>query len=165
MQSSAHEHVRLRVADASRPGWEELPARQLQGGEWLLLASPLYALGVAAGDVVRASREGGGDFYVIRRGGNVCVQFYLAAESADDEAETHRVAERIRDLIAPAAGTIDGITRGLVTCTIPVAAGFPAIEGAFDQAAGMCPGAQWQFGNVFDFETGQPLNWWRRTSR
>ena len=45
-----HEHIRVAVTDADRPGAENVPARRIRNNQWLLLRSPLYAMGVAAGD-------------------------------------------------------------------------------------------------------------------
>jgi hypothetical protein len=45
--------------------------------------------------------------------------------------------------------------------TVPVSAGFGAVEAAFDGYVRRQPGAEWYFGNVYDERDGMtPLNWW-----
>ncbi len=40
--------------------------------------------------------------------------------------------------------------------TVPVKAGFPAVEAAMREVVG----DEWYFSNVYDLATNQPLNWW-----
>ena len=163
MTENQHDHVKIRVADAEPGGSELVPARRIRNLEWELLRSPLYATGLASGDIVRTTTRDDGSFLVQRRGGNVCVQFYMSSDDADDLEATRRVAGEVLEWVAPMGGRIDGICPGLFTCTIPVVAGLTAIEAAFVAVAGNNLGSQWQFANVFDFHTGQPLNWWHRS--
>jgi len=155
-----HEHVRIAVADAELPGAEVVPARRLSKNEWELLRSPLYATEVASGDIIRIVDAETGSFEVMRRGGNVCVQFYLGETEADDADATARMAAIIKSKISPLGGRIDGTTPGLISATLDVSAGFPVIEAIFNEAIEKCPGAQWQFANVYDPHSGDPLGWW-----
>ena len=61
----------------------------------------------------------------------------------------------------PLGGRIDGMTLGLISCTLDVMIGFPVIEGLFDSVVDSCPGAEWQFANVYHPATGELLNWWK----
>ncbi len=155
-----HEHVRIAVFDAATPGSELIPARPLGDDNWELIRSPLYAMQVASGDVVKVIDPKSGAFEVVKRGGNVCIQLYLGPDEADDADATARLAEAITTLIEPLGGRIDGMTRGLISCTLPVTAGFPVIESTLNAAARESEGAQWQFANVYDTGTGEPLGWW-----
>lgn len=155
-----HQHVQIAVHDADPPGAEAVPARHLQQNEWELLRSPLYATQVARGDIVRVIDAERGAYELIKRGGYVCVQLYLDEDDADNEEATKRAAEVVNACIAPLGGQIDGMTKGLVSASVMVNAGFPAIEAAFDKACVLCAGAQWQFANVYDPLTGAPLGWW-----
>jgi hypothetical protein len=101
-----------------------------------------------------------GEFEIVARGGNVCVQVYLAGSDADDPEATMKVAMEIARSIEPLGGSMDAQTPGLIAFTIPVAVGFPAIEGVFAVAAARHPGAQWQYSNVYDPATGHSLGWW-----
>lgn len=155
-----NEYVRIAVKDAARPGFENVPAVQVGSAEWRLLRSPLYAMEVAAADVIRVTNEKTGDFEIVSRGGNVCVQFYLNASDADDGAKTTIVAGEILVDVEAVGGTLDAKTPGLIAFTIPAEVGFPAIEGIFAAAALRSPGSEWQYSNVYDPVSGLPLGWW-----
>lgn len=155
-----HEHVRLAVTGATVPGAEQVPARRISDAEWQLLRSPFYATEVAAGDVVRLTNHDTGEFEIVVRGGNVCVQFYLGESGIDDAEATMRVAMTLARDIEPLGGSMDAQTPGLIAFTIPVNVGFPAIERVFAAAVERHPGAEWQYSNVYDPATGDPLGWW-----
>lgn len=156
----SHDHVLIAVIDADPPGGEHVPARRLGKGEWEILRSPLYATEVASGDVIRVTNTELGDFKIIRRGGNVCVQVYLGAVEADDAKATSKLAEQIGILVEPLKGRIDATTPGLISLTIPATVGFQAIEKVLEVAVEKSPGAQWQYANVYDPVSGEPLGWW-----
>jgi hypothetical protein len=155
-----HQHVRIQINDAQTPGHEHVPARPLGGSRWQLLRSPLYATGVAARDVVMVTDPTSGAFEIVERGGNVCVQLYLGPRNADDAHATASLADSIKSEIEPWGGVVDGMTPGLISCTVPMAVGFPNIERVFARITGQSEGAQWQFANVYDTTTGEPLGWW-----
>jgi len=73
-----HDHVKIAVVGSSTSGGEVVPAQQLDEAIWLLLQSPLYAMGLAAGDTLRIVNHEVGTFEHIARGGNVAVQFYVS---------------------------------------------------------------------------------------
>ncbi len=120
----------------------------------------MYALQLAAGDTIRSPNDNSGEFEVISRGGNVAVQFYLAEGNADSVQETASVALSIAPEIELLGGRLDGQTAGLLVYTVPVTAGFSAIEQIFQSAAKRFPGSQWQYSNIYDSVTGEALNWW-----
>lgn len=157
----SHQHVRIAVTDAKKRGFENVPATLRDDGSWVLMRSPLYATQVAAGDVVRQVNPDDGSFEILLRGGNVSVQFYLADQDADDAQRTKEVAQEILSNLATLNGRLDGATPGLCVFTIPVSVGFSSIEKVFEAAELRFPGSQWQFGNVHDPDSGEPLNWWR----
>lgn len=157
-----HEHVKIAVTDSERHGVEHVPARRVRGGNWELLRSPLYAMTVAAGDVIRITDDEIGAFEVVARGRNVCVQFYLGANDADKAETTTKVANTIALDIGSLGGRVDAQTPGLIAFSIPIDAGFPAIEHVFDAAIRRHPGSQWQYSNVYDPTTGEPLGWWEQ---
>ena len=127
----AHDHVKIIVLDAEPPGAEEVPALQRAGNVWELLKSPLYATQVAAGDLVKVLQAEHGTFEIVRRGGNVCVQLFLASDQADSMEFTNKVADFLEKKLRLIDGRVDGQTPGLVSCTVPVAAGFGKIEKVF----------------------------------
>lgn len=157
---AVHHHVGVAVEGATASGVELVPAQLLTDGNWLLLRSPLYALQLAAEDTVRVAVNEAGAFEVIARGGNVAVHFFLAESESDDLHATARAANGLAPEIARLGGRLDGQTPGLIVYTIPVKAGFSAIENVFAAAVSEFPGAQWQYANVYDVATGEPLGWW-----
>ncbi|WP_137940516.1 DUF4265 domain-containing protein [Chitinivorax sp. B] len=155
-----HDHVNVAVEGSGTSGVELVPAQHLGDGNWLVLRSPLYALQLAAGDTIRIVNNEVGTFEVVSRGGNVAVQFYLSENELDDPQATTSVANRITPKVVELGGRLDGQTMGLMVYTIPVEAGFPAIENIFAMAIDEFPGAQWQYTNIYDMTTGEPLCWW-----
>jgi hypothetical protein len=155
-----HEHVAVAVEGEEAHGVEHVPARNLRNGRWLLVHSPTYALQLAAGDTVKITDEEAGTFEIVARGGNVAVHFYLAEDEADSVDATEAIANKIRPNIEALGGVKDGQTAGLVVYTIPISVGFAAIEKVFEDAVVQFPGAQWQYTNVYDPKTGEPVRWW-----
>jgi hypothetical protein len=156
----AHEHVAVAVTDATRRGVEYVPARHMDGSAWQLLRSPLYARHVAAGDVIQVTAPETGEFEVLTRGVNICVHFYLADTDADSASTTSRVVESLAASLGSLGGRIEASTPGLVAATVPATAGFAAIEEVLEQAVRTVPGAQWEYTNVYDPNTGEPMRWW-----
>ena len=93
---------------------------------------------------------------VLERGGNLAVQVFLEREEGS-EASLAALAQRIEAL----GGRLDGGAHRGRVYTIPVTAGFPAVEEAFNALVAEHAGAEWVFGNVYDQADGvTPLNWW-----
>lgn len=118
-----------------------------------LLASPGLAEGAAAGDLLRLRSDGG--FEVYERGGNVAVQLFartFPSESVED------VRARVEEL---GGCWLDGGGNKVRVFTIPVSAGFPAIEAIFTAYLRAHPAAQWSFANVYEPDGTTPLGWWK----
>jgi len=120
---------------------------------------------VAAGDVVKVLDSGAGTFELVRRGGNVCVQFYLSEEESGDAAAAKEEAAAIGDALQPLGGWIDRVVPGLIAFSVSVSVGFAAIEELAIAAVARRPGAQWQYANVYDPVSGEPLGWWEQVFR
>ncbi len=115
---------------------------------------------LAAGDTIRVTNIEVGTFDIVARGGNIAVQFYLPEIESDDLQATLKVGKEITPAIELLGGRLDGHTAGLIVYTIPIGAGFRAIEDAFVAAVSEFPGSQWQYANVYEATTGEPLRWW-----
>jgi hypothetical protein len=139
------------------PVVEEVPVEPLGGRRYRLRASPGLLEGMAAGDEFEtAGTEERPVFRLLRRGGNVSVQFFAAKDSVES-CETF-LLPRMRAL----GGRLDGRRENLLVFTIPVAVGFPAIEGVIREGQAAFPGSEWMYGNVYDPADGHtPLNWWQ----
>ncbi len=157
---TSHDHVQVAVEGALSKGAEWVPAEYVEDGKWRLLRSPLYAMQLAAGDTIKVSPNETGSFEIISRGGNVAVHFYLPNSQLDDPEATSAAAGELASKVAKLKGRLDGKTLGLMVFTIPLETTFGAIEEIFDAAVNDRPGAQWQFVNVYDPTTGEPLGWW-----
>jgi hypothetical protein len=107
---------------------------------------------VAAGDVIQIDE--GLTPRVISRGRNLCIQVY--SKSAGRQVEDALVQN-----LRPLGGYLDGKSPRQLVFTVPVAAGFEAIEKRLTIALTPFPDVEWFYGNVYDPLDGvTPLNWW-----
>jgi hypothetical protein len=131
------------VLAAGRGVTEEVPVEQLGDGLVRLLATPCFVEGVGAADVVRLDDAGG--FDLDARCGNVALRFELEGTLAD-------VPQQLATLFDPVGGWVDGWAEGascaLVVCTVPVQAGFPAIEEAAGRALVETGAIRWTYGTA-----------------
>jgi hypothetical protein len=139
-----------------KPMRESIPAEKLAGNRYRMLASPGFANEFASGDVIELI-DNDGRFRVVQRGGNVCVQIFFRGDKDFAKKEFGR-------RLAALDGWLDGGTEGkggnLLIYTIPHTAGFPAIEGAFENLPNHIELDEWMYGNVYA-DDGAPLNWWQ----
>jgi hypothetical protein len=147
------DHVRLLAGTDSSGGpvYELIPAALVEPGVYDVVGSPGLACGCAAGDRIRVASDG--QFDVIRRGGNLCLVVVPRRPAGQGEITALRSAfDRLGGLVEmPANGRF-------IVITVPIAAGFPAVEEAASAWAASNE-AEWYFGNVHD-ENDRPLNWW-----
>lgn len=150
--ADSHDHVQLLAGTNSSgaPVYELVPAAHVERDVYDIIATPALAFGCAAGDRIRAAADG--SFEIISRGGNIAVAIFT--RTAPDEART----SLLRAAFAALGGTTEEAPDGrLVVITVPVTAGFQAIERAVN--AWVDDTDEWSFGNVYD-EEHRPLNWW-----
>lgn len=160
MTDSGDERREVRVpvfSDGVHQGEETLPVIALGEERYLLLASPGFVEGLAAGDEFELDANAERGVRVHRRGGNLCVWFYHSEpldETSDVTADVRRTAESL-------GGSLDGGYSRMLVLTIPLSAGFDAVAAAFDDAVRRHAGSAWLYGNVYDPSDGvTPLNWW-----
>lgn len=146
------DHVLLLIQHHDgRPRQEPVHAEPLGAGIYRLLFSPGFVQGIAAGDEFRVLDEDGA-FEVVRRSGNLAVQVY-----SDESVESFK--QQLEEKVRALGGVLDGsIDRGMVF-TIPLSAGFVAIEALFNEFVASSAGVSWFYGNVYDAED-KPLGWW-----
>jgi hypothetical protein len=133
MEPARHVNLLIEVR-GGKPSVEPVHAVDLGDGRFRLLYSPGFVLGIAAGDEFRLLDQHGA-FEVTRRSGNVAVQIFCREPAAP-------LAEGLARRVAGLDGVLDGrIERGMVF-TIPVAAGFQAIESVFDEFVTAHPGSE-----------------------
>ena len=144
----------VEIGRDGEPFYESVLVEHLGGLKYRVLASPGMLEGCAAGDEIELLAEDRTRFRLSKRGGNVCIQFFVEGDHAACASE---LTARIEAL----DGRLDGETAGLLVFTVPVSAGFPAIEAVFYDAEKRYAGCSWMFGNVYDPVDGEtPLNWW-----
>jgi hypothetical protein len=135
------------------PVLEVVPADDVGSGVFRLAGSPGLAQGAAAGDTIAVHEDG--SFDVIERGGNLAIQVLVADNF--DESSLHQLIDEVRRL----GGRLDGGEDRLRVFTVPVSAGFAAVESAFDDFVARTAGNEWFFANVYDPRDGvTPLGWW-----
>ncbi len=148
--------INLYVGDSSSGErvFEQLPVHQLGKNEYQLLASPGLVLGLAKDDKIKYLPDSC-EFQIIERGRNLCIQLYFPPKS---EEYIDSLIQRVRNELN---GTIDGMTKKQAVFSIPVEAGFGAVEAMMDEFISKSPDSEWYYGNVYDAEDGEtPLGWW-----
>lgn len=123
------------------------------GSVFRLLHSPLFVAGAARGDLIELLNNNPGRFRVRGRSGQLAVRVLCR----DDIAA---LADELTPAIEKLDGVLDVQTPRALVYSIHVAVGFAEIERVLDAAVSTFGAAQWSYGNVYDAETGAPLNWW-----
>jgi len=133
---------------------ESVPAEALGPGRYRLLGSPGLVEGVAAGDEIELAPEEPAGFRVVRRGGQLCIWVYVP--DPPPPGTEARLTQAARAL----GGFLDGGQTRLRVLTLPVIAGFPAVEAELNAAVAEL-GATWAYGNVYQSgDASRPLGWW-----
>lgn len=118
-----------------------------------LLQSPLFATGMACGDLVEPLQNNPGRFRVHERSGQLAVRVLRRDGIAALEAELTPALEKLD-------GELDVHSERALVYSIHVAVGFREIEQVLDRIVGAAGGATWSYGNVYDPASGEPLDWW-----
>jgi hypothetical protein len=139
-------------SSSGAPAYEEVLAEQQSTKRYKLLKSPGLVQGLAAGDVFEPLPDG--TFNVIERGRNLCIQIF-------GRADMNPVERLATERLGVLGGRPDGQSKRELVYTVPIAAGFPAVEAVLNELVARFPEAEWYFGNVYDPSDGvTPLNWW-----
>ena len=134
---------------------EEVLVERMGDNRYRIVSSPGMVQGLAANDIIALDGEHPTNFRLLRRGGNVCIHVFCAILQRDAiEVALTRELGRI-------GGVLDGTMGETGLCyTISVQAGFSVIEAALERVVG----EEWSYSNIYDPETGAPLNWWLKSS-
>ena len=140
-----------------RRGEESLPAVVVGPERYRLLASPGYVEGLAAGDEFELSSDAPQGYRVLARSGNLCIWCYFPHEIGAGSVES---AELSRTAVA-LGGRLEGGWSRMLVLTVPLTAGWAAIEAAMTGAVERLGASSWLYGNVYDPIDGiTPLRWW-----
>jgi len=138
-----------------QPVFEKLPAVPTgQRNGYQLLQSPLFATGVASGDTVELMVNNPGRFRVRERSGQLAIRVFC-------RQGVQALAEELTPLMEKLGAKLDVQSERALVYSVHVAVGFREIEQVLDtltQATGGAAG--WAYGNVYNPETGEPLEWW-----
>jgi hypothetical protein len=138
------------------PVFEKVAVRNQDPGIYLLLHSPAFVRGLARGDQFELISRRSGRFKVLRRAGNIAVRVYCKTDSAMLDAT-------LTPQVTQLEGRRDVKSLYLLVYSLPVQAGFDSIESVFDQVISGSADANWNYGNVYDEHSGEPLLWWQQT--
>lgn len=137
--------IRLRAGTKSsgEAVYELLPAWRMEDGSFELAESPMLVIGIAAGDRIRITD---GDFEITSRSGNLAIQVFGVSPTQLSQLETE---------LSAVGGRLDGFDARAGVFTVPLWAGFQAIEQTLNSA-----GVTWYYGNVYDTDGKTPIGWW-----
>jgi len=153
-------HITLPVfSDDGRSQTREvLEVDSVPSGGCRLLHSPAFVEGVAAGDVIEPDEREPSGFRVLSRAGNLAVVVTFEEEQDRSAEPVGRLREGIRAL----GGTQDGGPARMLVLTVPLRAGFPAVEKLLNGFVAEMPGTHWWYGNVYERgDATRPLDWWK----
>ena len=132
------------------PVYEEVLGSPRPGGTFEVLKTPGLVMGIAAGDQIQIGDEPG-TFDVVERGGNLAIHVYGPGSAG----------RSIESDVGRLGGWWDGgIPDRLTIYTIPVTAGWAAIEDLLNRLARSAGDVEWFYGNVYAEDGSTPLNWW-----
>ena len=126
---------------------------QQQPNSYQLLKSPVFVRGIARADIVQSMEKPRGAFKVLQHGGNLCVRVF--AKAGLDELE-----QLLTPKLEKLGGDLDVKDKSALIYSIHVSCGFEAIEKILNENV-PTGSAAWFYGNVYDPETGEPLDWWQ----
>jgi hypothetical protein len=118
-----------------------------------LLKSPVFVRGIARGDIVQQLDKPAGAFTVKKHVGNLCVRV-LSKQSLT------LLEQALTGEFEKLGGDLDVQEDKILVYSIHVGYGFDAIEKLLNEQLASYPEANWFYGNVYDPESGEPLNWW-----
>lgn len=138
----------------SQPIFEKVLATPLENsGDYRLLKSPLFVRGVAALDTVNVNPDSRGRFIVVERSGNLCVRVFFREPNEALEMQLTAEFEKL-------GACLDIKTERALVYSIHFGVGFSSIEELMNKWI-KGDSATWLYGNVYDAESGEPLNWWQ----
>jgi len=136
-----------------QPMVEQLQVRELADGNLQLVQSPVFAKGLAAGDVVKMlpqTRE----FDLVQRSGNLSIRVF-------SKGDINALSDAITPELEKLGGELERETPRLLSYAIHVSCGFETIEEILNRHVGRDGQSAWVYGNVYDPNDGStPLNWW-----
>ena len=136
-----------------------LVSPQAQAATYQLLKSPVFVRGIARGDLVQQLDQPRGAFTVLQHSGNLCIR--VLSRQGFDTPQYSTIEQSLTADIEKLGGDLDIRESRVLVYSIHVSCGFQSIEKILDQRLAGHDDIAWYYGNVYDPETGEPLNWWQ----
>ena len=133
---------------------EKLLVTPQQDNGYLLLKSPVFVRGIARGDQIQQLSEPAGAFKMLQHGGNLCIRVFGKQKLSALQQSLTLEMEKL-------GGDLDVAEDFLLVYSIHVSCGFNAIEKMLNEQLAAYQDVVWQYGNVYDPQSGEPLNWWQ----
>jgi hypothetical protein len=126
---------------------------QSQANSYQLLKSPVFVRGIARADVIQSLDKPKGGFKILQHGGNLCIRVF---SKVDIDALEQELTPKLEKL----GGDLDLKDKNALVYSVHVSCGFSEIEKILNSSIPEETSA-WFYGNVYDPETGAPLDWWK----
>ncbi|MFA7554887.1 MAG: DUF4265 domain-containing protein [Spongiibacteraceae bacterium] len=132
---------------------------QAGANSYQLLKSPMFVRGIARADVIEPMTEPKGAFKVLAHSGNLCVRVY--SKQSFNNQPMVALEQELTSAIEKLGGDLDIKEPNALVYSIHVSCGFNNIEQMLNEATVAFQDVAWFYGNVYDPETGEPLDWWQ----
>ncbi|WP_101758598.1 DUF4265 domain-containing protein [Oceanicoccus sp. KOV_DT_Chl] len=132
---------------------------QPKNNSFQLLKSPMFVRGIARGDVIQPLENTQGAFKVLQHGGNLCVRVFSKNSFATPALEA--IEQGLSSEFEKLGGDVDIRDDKALVFSIHVSCGFNVVEKILQDTLGDRDDVVWYYGNVYDPETGEPLDWWQ----
>jgi hypothetical protein len=132
---------------------------QPEENSFQLLKSPLFVRGVARTDVIQLKKGTQGQFNIVKHGGNLCVRVFSKQDFNSPQMEA--IEQALTSELEKLGGDLDIKEARALVYSIHVSCGFNVIEGILNNILSSLPDMAWLYGNVYDPDSGEPLDWWQ----
>ena len=132
---------------------------QQEANTYQLLKSPVFVRGIARADVIQQVEQPKGAFKVVQNGGNLCIRLF--SKVAFSEPSREALQQSLTTAIEKLGGDLDVREERVLVYSIHVSCGFNEIEKILTEQLAGFEDVVWYYGNVYDPESGEPLNWWQ----
>lgn len=125
-----------------------------KANSYQILKSPVFVRGIARADVIQKMDAPEGAFKMLQNGGNLCVRVFSKKNISPLEQLLTPEFEKLD-------GDLDVKEQNALVYTIHVSCGFNTIEEILNKQIEIFGDSAWFYGNVYDPENGEPLDWWQ----
>lgn len=125
-----------------------------QANTYQLLKSPVFVRGIARGDIIEQLPSPKGAFKLEQHSGNLCIRVF-------GKQPLDAIEQSLTAALEKLGGDRDVYEPRVLVYSIHVSCGFTKIEELLNQQLAAAPDVAWFYGNVYDPDSGEPLNWWQ----